>query len=98
MRVILTFYKNFLWFVLGISLFGCYLIWVYGSWQFMITVFWIKIVTNILLGLYILIFHPEQFYFFLNLGYSKMKLYTLTFILDMAIWFVLSVLTIKIFL
>jgi len=95
MRVILTFYKNFSWLVLAISLLGCWLIWLYGSWQYMIVVFWTKVLTNTLLGLFIHIFSPSQFYFFKNLGYSKTRLYTYTFIFDMVIWFIMSWLTIR---
>src|SRR5688572_17731564 len=97
MPVVLTFYRNFSWFVLGISLFGCWLIWIYGSWQFM-PMFWTKVLTNILLGLFIHVFSPGQFNFFNNLGYSKSRLYVFTFIFDMVIWFLLSWLTIKILL
>jgi hypothetical protein len=98
MRIVLTFYRNFLWFVVGISMFGCYLLFIYGSWQFIVAVFWLKLVTNILLGLYIHIFSPEQLYFFHNLGYNKSRLYSHTFILDMIIWFLMSWITIKILL
>lgn len=97
MRVILTFYRNFFWLVLSISFFGCWLIWMYGSWQFMVLVFWMKVFTNILLGIFIHLFSPSQFYFFKNLGYSKSRLFAFTFILDMVIWFLLSFTTLKLF-
>jgi hypothetical protein len=95
MRVVLTFYKNFLWFTVGISLIGCYLIWLYGGWQFSVAVFWLKVVTNTLLGLYVNIFDPEQFFFYNNLGFSRLKLFVLTSVLDMMLWLCLSVVTIK---
>lgn len=98
MRIVLTFYRNFSWPVLGISLFGCWLIWIYGSWQYIVLVFWMKVITNTLLGLFTHIFSPDQFYFFNNLGYNKIRLYVFTFFLDMVIWFLLSWLTIKILL
>jgi hypothetical protein len=98
MNVILLFYRNFLWFANFISLFGCLLIWAYGGWQFAIAVFWTKVGTNILLGLYVELFQHEQFYFFYNLGYSKMQLYSASFLLDMLIWFLQSLITIEFFL
>jgi len=98
MRVIFSFYRNFIWFVTGISMFGCYMMWLYGSAAFMIFVFWVKIVTNILLGLYVNIFHDSQFYFYYNLGFSRTRLFAATFMLDMLIWILMSVLTITIFL
>ena len=96
MRVIFTFYLNFLWFAISISLFGCWLITIYGSWQYIVMIFWTKVITNAFLGFFIHIFSPSQFYFFKNLGYSKSKLYALTFTFDMVIWLLLSWLTIKI--
>ena len=98
MQVVLTFYRNFSWIVLGISLFGCVIVLAYGSWQYMVVVFWTKVLTNTLLGLYINYYRSEQFCFFANLGYSKIRIFTFTFILDMLIWFLLSWLTIKLLL
>jgi hypothetical protein len=98
MNTILIFYRNFVWLANFISLFGCYLIVVSGSWLFVTVVFWVKISTNFILGLYTHIFHPDQFYFFNNLGYSKPKLYALTFMFDMTLWMILSLLTIKLLL
>jgi hypothetical protein len=98
MSAILTFYRNFVWLVSFITLLGCYLMFSAGSWTFIVVVFWIKIVTNISLGLFIHIFHPNQYYFFNNLRFGVLQLYVFTFILDMLIWFMLSALTISIFL
>lgn len=98
MNVVLTFYRNFSLVALGISLIGCVLVLAYGSWLYMVVVFWTKVLTNTLLGLYINYYRPEQFYFFANLGYSKIRIFAFTFILDMLIWFLLSWLTIKVFL
>jgi hypothetical protein len=98
MPAIFAFYRNFIWFSLFISLSGCLLITVHGSWAFMVVVFWGKIATNVFLGLYIHVFHSDQYHFFHHLGFDKPRLYLFTFLLDMAIWVVLSLLTIFIFL
>src|SRR5688572_24423465 len=95
MSVIFTFYRNFIWFANFISLFGCYLLWVYGSWAYMIAVFWVKVSTNTVLGLYIHIFNADQYYFFNNLGFRKTELYVFTFLLDLSIWLMLSLITVK---
>jgi hypothetical protein len=95
MNAMLLFYRNFLWFANSISLFGCLLICIYGGWQFAIAVFWTKIGTNVLLGLYVELFQHEQFIFFNNLGYTKVQLYGSSFALDMLAWFTLTILTIK---
>lgn len=98
MRIILTFYRNFSWVVLSITFFGCSLIVMSGTWNFVVSIFWMKLFTNAMLGLFIHIFSPEQLYFFNNLGYSKTRIFASAFLLDMVIWFLLSWLTIKIFL
>jgi hypothetical protein len=98
MAVILTFYRNFVWLVNFVTLLGCYLIWLNGSWSFVIVVFWIKLLTNIILGLYIHIFHEDQYAFFQNLGFNKLQLYVFTFILDMTIWAAFSLLTTRLLL
>jgi hypothetical protein len=98
MSVILTFYRNFVWLVIFITVLGCYLMFSAGSWTFIVVTFWMKIITNITLALFIHIFHPSQYYFFNNLGFGVLQLYVFTFILDMLIWFILSVLTINVFL
>jgi hypothetical protein len=69
-----------------------------GDWNAIASSLWMKLFTNVILGLFIQIFSPEQLYFFHNLGYNKIRLYMFTFILDMVIWVLLSWLTIKIFL
>jgi hypothetical protein len=79
-------------------MFGCYLLLMYGSWQFIVMAFWLKVITNILLGLYIHIFSSEQFYFFHNLGFNKTRLYSSTFVVDMLIWSLMSWITLKLLL
>ncbi|HEX6227305.1 MAG TPA: hypothetical protein VFZ52_22970 [Chryseolinea sp.] len=98
MRVILIFYRNFLWPAIGISLFACWLIWMSGSWHFIAASFWMKVVTNLFLGLSIHIFSPNQLPFFNNLGYNTIILYTYTFLFDMMLWLLLSWVTIEILL
>jgi len=98
MQAILAFYRNFVWSSAFITIFGCYLIVAHGSWAFIAPVFWMKVLTNIVLGLYTHIFRAEQYCFFLHFGFDKARLYMYTFTLDMMIWLMLSVLTIKLFL
>jgi hypothetical protein len=98
MPAIFAFYRNFVWFSSFISLFGCLLITLYGSWTFIVVVFWGKVATNVFLGLYIHIFHSDQYHFFHHLGFDKLRLYLFTFFLDMVIWLVLSLLTIALLL
>jgi hypothetical protein len=94
MQALLTFHRNFVWPVTFISMFGCLLILGAGNWLFAVNIFWTKVFTNVIIGFYFHLFHSDQFYFFYNLGYSKTQLYTFSFLLDMSIWFLLTVLTI----
>jgi hypothetical protein len=55
------------------------------------------VITNIFLGLFVYIFKADQFYFFKNLGYNKVRLFAFTFSFDMLIWFTMSWLTLRIF-
>jgi hypothetical protein len=98
MHVVLTFYRNFRFVASAITLFGCYLVVASESWLFVMPMFWTKIFTNVILGLLVNYFSADQFCFYANLGYNRIRLFALKFILDMVIWGVLSWLTIKIFL
>jgi hypothetical protein len=98
MPAILAFYRNIAWISNFITVFGCYLIWQSHSWAFIVVVFWIKLCTNTLLSLYVHFFHADQYYFFQNLGFGKTALHGFTFMLDMLVWLILSMVTIIILL
>jgi hypothetical protein len=98
MNVILTFYRNFVSIASFVTILGCYLVWFSGSWTSITVVFWAKLCTNIVMGLFIYIFNPDQFTFFHNLGFSKFRLFTFTFLIDMFIWGMLSFFTIRLLL
>jgi hypothetical protein len=89
MNVVLTFYRNFIWPVTFISLISCYLLFD-GSAKDVVYLFWMKIITNLFMGIYFEIFHPNQFYFFYNLGYSKTNLYIGVAIVDLSVWLLLT--------
>jgi hypothetical protein len=95
MTPLLTFHRNFIWPTLFITFFGCFIILASGSWLFAVSLFWTKIITNGLIGCYFLLFHKQQFYFYHNLGYTKTQLCAFSFLLDMSIWALLTLLTIK---
>lgn len=90
MQVILSFYRNFFLTTLFITIFLCGLIYASASWYFDLAAFWVKLITNALIALYIDLFQSRQLTFYHNLGYGKHRLYLLTFGLDMLIWFLLA--------
>lgn len=91
MKVILTFYRNFIWPTTLISLVSCYLLLSGGSAKNVVYLFWMKLITSFFLGIFFEFFHAQQFYFFNNLGYSKRRLYVTVGILDLSIWMMLSI-------
>lgn len=77
------------------SALSCYLILWEGSAVTAIYMFWMKIITSIVWGLFFHLFGSEQLYFFNNLGYSKERLYISTGMMDMLIWLIVTVITIQ---
>jgi hypothetical protein len=90
---IFFFYRNFVWLASFFTLVSCHLTFLYGG-LFVVYTIWMKVLTNIVLALYIHIFHPDQYIFYNNLGFDKARLYILTFIFDFIVWVTLTFLTI----
>jgi len=95
MRVIFTFYRNFIYPATAVTAFSCYLIISEGSAFISVYMWWMKIITSAFLGLFFHLFQSQQLYFFNNLGYSARRLYALTAILDFSIWLILTIATIQ---
>jgi len=93
MRAAFAFYRNFIWIANAISIFGCFTILLNGKPTFIIPVFWMKICTNILLGIYVNVFQDEQFYFYYNLGFTRKRLFALAFAIDLSVWICMTLLT-----
>ena len=95
MRVCLIFYRTVALPLVTISLVSAYQVWQAHSVYFIIPVFWVKILTTVIIGVFITVFRSEQFIFFYNLGYSRVKLYGFSFLFDFMIWSVLMCITAK---
>jgi hypothetical protein len=98
MNALLAFYWNFSVPSILISVFGCFLVVQTGTPLSMVYVFWMKISTSFMLGLYVHFFKARTYVFYHNLGYSIRQLYAFTFLIDFAIWIALSLITIFIWL
>jgi hypothetical protein len=93
--VVFTFYYNFIFPATFISGLSCYLILREGSAVTAIYMFWMKIISGLLLGVFFHLYGSEQLYFFNNLGYSKERLYISTGMMDMMIWLMATIITIQ---
>jgi hypothetical protein len=87
----LTFYRNFLIPCSAISAIGFSFQFASGSPYFVTITFWMKVITNVLLGLYVHFFKSETLVFYHNLGLTRQQLYGGAFILDIGIWLLGSV-------
>lgn len=96
LRISFLFYQNFVWVTFPISIFGCYLVWESGMVTFAMPIFFIKIITNGLIGVMFHFFKQNQLYFFQNLGVSAVQLYSSAMFIDMILW--LSMLVISLIL
>jgi hypothetical protein len=87
LRVRLLFYQNFAVITIAISMFGGYLILESGIGLFVIPVFFMKVITNGLIGLIFHFFRQNRLYFFHNLGVTAFDLYVSAFFIDLLLWF-----------
>jgi hypothetical protein len=87
-RLVLIFYKYFAFlslFLTGIS------VWVVTSngWEAFSAVFWMKIITTGIIFWFISASKEKEFYYFQNLGLSKMRLWMYALGLDLGIFILL---------
>lgn len=92
MQPILTFYRPFVYPATFFSLFTCYLLLNWGGY-YVLTLLWIKTFSSALLGTVFHVSRAEQLHFYHNLGYSTVRLYVLSTMLDLVIWLVFILVT-----
>ena len=93
MHPIVTFYRPFLPVATFFSLFTCYLLLRWGSAYYVLTSFWIKAFSSALLGGVSHIGRAHELHFYHNLGLSTVRLYAMTAMLDLLLWFVMVFIT-----
>ena len=91
-RLILTFYKSLFLATSLITIACVYLFWKYGISTFA-TLFWFKIATLMLVYFFIRSVKEKEFYYYQNLGVSKIILWTSVLTLDFLIFFFSMVIT-----
>jgi len=94
MRAALTFYRTLALPLIGISLATVFQVWQAQSGYFVFRVLWVKVLTSIVIGTYIVLFKPAQFIFYNNLGISRTQLLLFAFALDFLIWLLLIIATV----
>jgi hypothetical protein len=93
MRTWFTFYRTLAFPLIGITAICAYQVWAAHSVYFVFRVFWVKVLTTVVIGTFIYLFRSEQFVFYNNLGYSRTRLFILAFLFDFLIWIVFMVAT-----
>lgn len=94
-RLILTFYKNFFLASFIITAVCAQIFWKYGIETFAV-LFWFKIITLALIFYFIKTYKAKEFYYYQNLGISKITLWITTLVTDFALFVILLALTYKI--
>jgi len=93
-RLIATFYKSFLFASLVVTAICLRLFWKYGFGIFT-AIFWLKIVTLVLTYYFINSHKSKEYYYYLNLGVSKLLLWATILTFDFAFFLFLIIQTYK---
>jgi hypothetical protein len=88
---LLTFYRSFFLFTGSISLFAGYMLWNSKSVTSLLLLFWMKLITNALIGFLFSTFKKEGFYFYNNLGFSAKQMLLGVLLIDVLLWLFISI-------
>lgn len=88
-QTLLTFYRRFFLLTGSISVIFCFFSSSSNSLSYGFTLLWMKIITNLLIGLLYIIFSTESMIFYNNLGYSSTKMYAGVMSIDILISIIL---------
>lgn len=94
-RLILTFYKSFFIANFIITAVCIDIFWKYGMATFF-EIFWFKVISLGMIFYFIREFKAKQFYYYQNLGISKMLLWVTTLTFDFGLFMLLIIMTYKI--
>lgn len=96
-RLIITFYKSFALASNFITLACLFLISLYGKKAIYIiqALFWFKIISLGIIFYYIHNYKKDEFYYYINLGLSKKRLWITTFAFDFILFLILLILTLN---
>jgi hypothetical protein len=87
----LTFYRTFFLFTGIISIISSYILWNTNNIASLLILFWMKLVSNALIGFLFSNFNKDSFYFYNNLGYSAKQMLLGVLLIDMVLWLLISI-------
>ena len=89
-RILILFYlyRNFIPAVISIDLIGSVLIRISQSISYASLFTLVKILVNLIIGFMFHTFRKDLLYYYHNLGYSTISIYSWIMILDLAIWII----------
>lgn len=93
-RLILTFYKNFFFTALFITLSCCLVYWLWKTMPIILVVlFWFKIATYIAIVYHIHHTKRKEFYYYQSLGVSKIISWTVSLVFDLTLFVFCMIIT-----
>jgi len=94
-RLIGSFYQSFLLASIVITICCLSIFWSNGFSSF-IAIFWFKIITLALTYYFVNSYNSKRYYYYFNLGISKVVLWTVSLVFDVALFLILIILMNKI--
>lgn len=94
-RLVASFYQSFLLFSILITVCCIGIFWKYGLTSF-VTIFWFKIASLGLTYYFVNSYKRKTYYYYFNLGLSKILLWTATLVFDITLFLSLIILIYKI--
>jgi len=95
LRLILTFYKTFIIASSVITISSMYLVYMYGP-HIISFLFWFKVFTLGIMLVFVNSYKGKEFYYYQNLGFSKLFLWFTSIGIDLFLFFILLILMVQI--
>ena len=86
LKVLLHFFRNFVWLSLSITLFQCLVLWGTGKNEFILILLLTKLTSNVLIATMFLFLQADKLYFYHNLGLTRLELFGSALLFDMIFW------------
>jgi hypothetical protein len=86
LKILFHFFRNFVWLSFATTLFECLLLWGTGKNEFIVVLLLTKLASSVLIALLFLSFQADKFYFYHNLGLTRLELFGSALAIDMLFW------------